>query len=93
MKKNIAISATLISALLIGLGIYTYSESRLEKMVGQMIMTGFHGDGAGENAENFNAITRQIKRGQIGGIILFDVDISGLVAQGMTIPEAKQHIF
>lgn len=93
MKKTIVISATLIFAFLIGMVGYKYSQYKLEQMVGQMIMTGFHGDGAGENAENFNAVSKQIKRGQIGGVILFDVDISGLVAQGMTIPEAKKHIF
>ena len=76
-----------------GASYWWYSESRLNKMIGQMIMTGFHGDGMGENAESFAAIEKQIKRGQVGGVILFDVDVSGLVAQGMTIPEAKKHIF
>lgn len=76
-----------------GASYWWYSESRLNKMIGQMIMTGFHGDGMGENAESFAAVEKQIKRGQVGGVILFDVDVSGLVAQGMTIPEAKKHIF
>ncbi len=76
-----------------GASYWRYSESRLNKMIGQMIMTGFHGDGVGENAEGFAAIENQVKSGHVGGIILFDVDVSGLVAQGMTIPEAKKHIF
>ena len=80
--------------LLFGGGIAYYcSGPSLEKMVGQMIMTGFHGDGTGENAKDFDAVVKQIKRGQIGGVILFDVDVSGLVARGMTIQEAKQQIF
>ena len=70
-----------------------YNDWKLNRMIGQMIMTGFHGDGAGENAESFAAIENQIKRGHVGGVILFDVDVSGLVATGMSIPEAKKHIF
>ncbi len=73
--------------------VYCYNDWKLNRMIGQMIMTGFHGDGMGENAESFAAIENQIKRGQVGGVILFDVDVSGLVATGMTIPEAKKHIF
>ncbi len=76
-----------------GIMIYYAANPSLEKMVGQMIMTGFHGDGMGENPEEFSAIENQIKSGQIGGVILFDVDISGLLAQGMDIVEAKKHIF
>ena len=72
---------------------YCYSGPSVEKMVGQMIMTGFHGDGTDENSEDFNAISQQIKSGQVGGVILFDVDISGLLAKGMTIEEAKKQIF
>lgn len=72
---------------------YCLSTPSLDTMIGQMIMTGFHGDGMGENAESFAAVENQIKNGQVGGVILFDVDVSGLVAQGMTIPEAKKHIF
>lgn len=83
----------LVAILAVGGSAYWFSEQRLNKMVGQMIMTGFHGDGTGENAESFAAIEEQIKRGYVGGVILFDVDVSGLVAQGMTIPEAKKHIF
>lgn len=72
---------------------YFYSEPSVEKMVGQMIMTGFHGDGMGKNQEDFDAISQQIKSGQVGGVILFDVDVSGLVAQGMSMQEAKKQIF
>lgn len=83
------------TVILLGAGTAAYFASRpsLDKMVGQMIMTGFHGDGTDENATDFVAIEQQIANGHVGGVILFDVDISGLVAQGMTIPEAKKHIF
>ena len=78
-----------------GIGALAYwtATPSLDKMVGQMIMTGFHGDGAGENAESFAAIENQIKNGQVGGVILFDVDVSGLVARGMSVQEAKKQIF
>ena len=79
-------------ALLGGMVAYYLSCPSVDKMVGQMIMTGFHGDGTGENAEDFVAIEQQIANGHVGGVILFDVDVSGLVAQGLTIPEAKKHI-
>ena len=58
-----------------------------------MIMTGFHGDGRYSNPEDFAAIEDQIKQGQIGGVILFDVDVSGLLAKGMDIATAKKQIF
>ena len=93
MKKSVIASITLILMVLIGLGVRQYSQKKLEQMVGQMIMTGFHGDGIGTNPEDFIAIQEQISRGQIGGVILFDVDISGLLAQGMDIVEAKKQIF
>ena len=76
-----------------GVSVYYLSTPSLETMVGQMIMTGFHGDGMGENPEDFTAIENQIKSGQIGGVILFDVDLSGLMARGMTATEAKKQIF
>lgn len=75
------------------IGVYYFSSPSLETMAGQMIMTGFHGDGTNANDENFNTIKEQIIRGQIGGVILFDVDISGLLATGMDITEAKKQIF
>lgn len=94
MNRKKLFLGVLVALLCVGGASYWwYSELRLDKMIGQMIMTGFHGDGMGENAESFAAIEKQIKRGQVGGVILFDVDVSGLVAQGMTIPEAKKHIF
>ena len=83
----------LISLFIGGLSIYYCSTPSIEKMAGQMIITGFHGDGTGENAEDFAAIKDQIKHGQIGGVILFDVDVSGLLQQGMTMTEAKKQIF
>lgn len=73
--------------------IYGLSKPSLETMVGQMIMTGFHGDGMDEKSDDFAAIEQQIKSGKIGGVILFDVDLSGLLANGMDIATAKQQIF
>lgn len=94
-RKNIKnfVKIFFIAAFFGGLSIYYFSGPSLETMVGQMIMTGFHGDGMGSNPEEFAAIQEQIKRGQIGGVILFDVDVSGLLAQGMNIVEAKKQIF
>lgn len=93
MKKDFF--TTLLTTLLLvgGLLIYRAYNPSIEKMAGQMIMTGFHGDGLDDTDENFVAVSNQIKRGQIGGIILFNIDVSGLLAQGMDITEAKKHIF
>ena len=90
MKKFIGILSSAVA--ICGVGYYLSGPS-LEQMVGQMIMTGFHGDGTDLLNEDFIAVSEQIKSGQIGGVILFDVDISGLLAQGMTIEEAKKQIF
>ena len=94
MKSKKTLIISLFVLLCAGSGLaYWLSTPSLDKMVGQMIMTGFHGDGTGENAADFAAIEKQVASGHVGGVILFDVDVSGLVAQGMTIPEAKKHIF
>ena len=77
----------------VGCGVRHFTEPSLDEMVGQMIMTGFHGDGSDKNTEDFVAITSQIQQGQIGGVILFDVDVSGLAARGITGPDAKKYIF
>lgn len=94
-NKNIKmfIKIFLISLFIGGLSVYYFSCPSVEKMAGQMIITGFHGDGMGENPEDFAAIKDQIQHGKIGGVILFDVDVSGLLKQGMTITEAKKQIF
>ena len=94
MKKSKVFTVVLFIAIFTG-SIFAYFKSRpsIETMVGQMIMTGFHGDGMGQNPEEFTAIEQQIKNGQIGGVILFDVDLSGLLAKGMDIQTAKQQIF
>ena len=85
----------LITGAIAVLGVCAYFACRpsLDEMVGQMIMTGFHGDGAGANAADFAAIMGQVKKGQVGGVILFDVDVSGLIAQGFSAAEAKKQIF
>lgn len=69
------------------------SQPTLEEMVGQMIMTGFHGDGTGRDQESFDAIEKQIKSGQIGGVVLYAADISGLKAKGFSSLQAKKQIF
>ena len=76
MKNSKIFAIVLFIALFVGgISIYYFSTPSLEKMVGQMIMTGFHGDGTNETDENFIAIQEQIKSGQVGGVILFDVDL------------------
>ena len=85
---------SIIVCAVLGCGLlYWGTTPSLDNMVGQMIMTGFHGDGNGENSESFAAIEKQIKSGHVGGVILFDVDISGLTATGMSIQDAKKQIF
>ncbi len=99
MKKKFLIPLVLILLCIIGFGIYNFTKPNankpvsLEEMVGQMIMTGFHGDGQGSNPEEFAAVLAQVEKGKIGGVILFDVDVSGLLAQGYDIIEAKKQIF
>ena len=83
----------LIIAFIAGFGIYKFQSPSLETMAGQMILTGFHGDGTDQNNEDFKEIKNQIKHGYIGGIILFDVDMYNLLKQGMSIEEAKKQIF
>ena len=93
MKNKKVLAALLFVAVFVCGSVYYYSMPTIETMAGQMIMTGFHGDGTDLNDENFNVVKEQIVRGQIGGVILFDVDISGLLATGMDITEAKKQIF
>lgn len=92
-KLKYFIFAFLVFVIAGGVSACGFSAPSLEEMVGQMIMTGFHGDGTDETDENFIAITEQIKSGQIGGVILFDIDLSGLMARGMTVAQAKKQIF
>ncbi len=92
-KLKYFIFAFLVFLIAGGVSTCGFSAPSLEEMVGQMIMTGFHGDGTDETDENFIAITEQIKSGQIGGVILFDIDLSGLMARGMTVAQAKKQIF
>ncbi len=75
---RMSVPVTFISALLtISVAAYFLSRNTLEQMVGQMIMTGFHGNGADIFPKDFEAISDQVRRGQIGGVILFDVETSG----------------
>ncbi|MBO4480452.1 MAG: glycoside hydrolase family 3 protein [Alphaproteobacteria bacterium] len=93
MKKRNLFEIVIILACLIGVGVYHFTRPDLDEMVGQMIMTGFHGDGENQNPEEFATVLNQIEQGKIGGVILFDVDVSGLLAQGYDIVEAKKQIF
>ncbi len=55
---------------------YISREPNLEHMVGQMIMTGFHGNGTNLTDPDFAAISDQVRSGLVGGVILFDIDVS-----------------
>ncbi len=92
-NKKVFFICAVALAFVCGTVAWMHKRPSLNDMVGQIIMTGFHGDGMGENADDFAAIESQIQDGVIGGIILFDVDISGLLARGMTMEQAKQQIF
>lgn len=64
-------------------------KASLHDMVGEMIMTGFHGNGIGANEPEFRAIESQIHDHKIGGVILFDIDVAGLRARG-TAPDVMR---
>lgn len=49
-------------------------ESGIERMIGQMIMVGFRGDGE-KNQEDVPYVTGLARQGKIGGIILFNTDV------------------
>lgn len=63
------------------IGWYFMSQPSISTMAGQMIITGFRGDGTDDTLPEFKEIQQQIKTGKIGGVILFDS------------PLAKKHIF
>jgi beta-N-acetylhexosaminidase len=48
----------------------TYSKEQLEKMIGKMVMLGFHGQKIDSNDKIYN----DIKKYDLGGVILFDKD-------------------
>lgn len=82
MRKNISITFIVLAILAIT-GWSIWSRPSLDTMVGQMIMTGFHGDGDAHDADAFDRVLGQIRRGQIGGVILFDIDVAGLRERGL----------
>lgn len=43
-------------------------------MIGQMVMTGFRGDGTNPNDPELRAVLEDIRAGRIGGVIFFDRD-------------------
>ena len=46
----------------------------LDVMIGQMVMTGFRGDGANPDDPELRAVLEDIRTGHIGGVIFFDRD-------------------
>lgn len=93
-KSVILLFLILIFAIGVGFGgWYYWSRPTLTEMVGQMIMTGFHGDGMGQNPDEFAAVSAQIANGEIGGVILFDVDVDGLSKSGMPMNQIREQIF
>jgi len=47
-----------------------YTDEELKKQIGQMLIVGFRGTGAGEGS----AIAKAIKELNLGGVVLFDID-------------------
>lgn len=82
MRKIILIGALccLVLAALIT-SIYTIrpskpeiSESEIERMIGQMIIVGFRGNGE-KTAQDIPYVTNLVTQGKIGGVILFNADV------------------
>ena len=48
----------------------TYTKEQLEKMIGKMVMLGFHG----QKIDSNDKIYGDIKKYDLGGVILFDID-------------------
>lgn len=65
-----------VAMFIVGGGVHYLTLNTLEQMAGQMIMTGFHGDGLDKKSDDFIAISEQIHSGQIGGVILFGGNVS-----------------
>jgi len=82
-----------ISTVILGAALFFITRPSTDEMVGQMIMTGFHGDGAGDNEQDLQIVESQIRRGLVGGVILFDIDMPGLRARGIPDNEVRKHIF
>jgi len=53
----------------------TVSTTALERMAGQMIMTGFRGTGEKPLSEDLQYLLPDIRAGHIGGVILFEPDV------------------
>lgn len=52
----------------------TLTDEEIRRMIGQMIMVGFRGDGR-LNAGDLPYVTELARRGEIGGVILFNTDV------------------
>ena len=59
-------------------------DPELEKMIGQMLMTGFRGFEITEDDQ----VAKDIRDGRIGGVVLFDLDVAlGFVPRNIESPE------
>lgn len=92
MKFNKKITLT-ISILLVlsfaSYGIYKYNEqAELKKMIGQMILVGFRGTSPDDN--EVKQLAENSKQGNIGGVILFSVDIEKVTNAGFVGPEIRK---
>lgn len=55
---------------------YQIEQAKISKMAGQMILVGFRGTGTGLYESDVQLVEQEIKRGHVGGIILFDKDVT-----------------
>lgn len=60
-------------AILLSSSAFAFCDRTLDKKIGQMIITGFDGDNI--NSKGFKKVLKQIKNGDIGGVILFSKNI------------------
>ena len=89
MKKNfIRIGLALLIVIGGWFGVRAWRAAELNKMVGQMILVGFRGTGPGD--EDVQSLVHDIRSGNIGGVILFSVDVEKGLATGLPMPEVRK---
>lgn len=64
------------------------SEAEIQRMIGQMIMVGFRGDGT-KNMRDVPYVTELVRQGKLGGVILFNTDVM-LKTVNRNVVDAKQ---
>ncbi|MDR0804088.1 MAG: hypothetical protein LBO08_03315 [Rickettsiales bacterium] len=75
MKRNLITLFAIPIIAALGCGAYIFAENRhLDRMIGQMIMVGFRGDGDGDFVQDLEIIKSEIRAGTVGGVILFNYD-------------------